>query len=102
MLIHTKGLYQARDLLAAWTARNIRARYQQTSLGWLWTVVQPGAQVVILAVIFTLFVPINTGKIPYPVFSFVAVAPWTLLAASLTDMSQVLVANMNLVTKIYF
>jgi lipopolysaccharide transport system permease protein len=102
MLANTRSLYQAKDLLRSWTGRNIRARYQQSALGWLWAVVQPAAQVAIFTLIFTLFVPIETGDIPYPVFSYVAVVPWTFLAASLTDMSQALVTNMNLVTKIYF
>lgn len=100
--LHAKGLFQSLDLLWAWTTRNIRARYQQSTLGWLWAIVQPTAQVIIFTLIFTTFVPIDTGDIPYPIFSFVAVTPWTLLSASLTDMSQTLVANMNLVTKIYF
>lgn len=102
MLSYTGDLYEARDLLWAWTSRNIRARYQQSSLGWLWAVIQPAAQVTIFSLIFTLFVPVDTGNIPYPVFSFVAVVPWTLLSASLGDMSQSLVVNMGLVTKIYF
>lgn len=102
MLSYTGDLYEARDLLWAWTSRNIRARYQQSSLGWLWAVIQPAAQVTIFSLIFTLFVPVDTGNIPYPVFSFVAVVPWTLLSASLSDMSQSLVVNMGLVTKIYF
>ena len=102
MLAYSKSLYRARDLLWSWTVRNIRARYQQSALGWLWAVFQPAAQVVLFTVIFTVFVPVDTGNIPYPVFSYVAIVPWTLLAASVTDMSQALVANMNLVTKIYF
>jgi lipopolysaccharide transport system permease protein len=102
MITYTRSLYKARDLLWAWTIRNIRARYQQSALGWLWAIIQPGVQVIVFTLIFTRFVPINTGSIPYPIFSFVAVAPWTLLSASLTDMSQTLVAHMNLVTKIYF
>jgi len=102
MFIYSKALYNARDLLISWTVRNIRARYQQSALGWLWAIVQPAAQVLIFTLIFTLFVPVDTGDIPYPVFSYVAIVPWTLLAASVTDMSQALVANMNLVTKIYF
>ena len=102
MLIHASNLYRTRDLLRAWTARNIRARYQQSALGWLWAVLQPAAQVVIFSLVFTFFVPIDTGDIPYPVFSYVAVVPWTLLAASLPDMTDSLVANMGLVTKIYF
>jgi lipopolysaccharide transport system permease protein len=102
MTVYSQELYRARDLLWSWTGRNIRARYQQSALGWLWAVFQPAAQVLIFTVIFTLFVPVDTGDIPYPVFSYVALVPWTLLAASVTDMSQSLVANMNLVTKIYF
>jgi lipopolysaccharide transport system permease protein len=102
MTSYSKELYRSRDLLWSWTTRNIRARYQQSALGWLWAVVQPAAQVVIFTLIFTLFVPVNTGDVQYPVFSYVALVPWTLLSASVTDMSQTLVANMNLVTKIYF
>ena len=102
MLIHASNLYRTRNLLRAWTARNIRARYQQSALGWLWAVLQPAAQVLIFSLVFTFFVPIDTGDIPYPVFSYVAVVPWTLLAASLPDMTDSLVANMGLVTKIYF
>jgi lipopolysaccharide transport system permease protein len=102
LVTHTKNLYKARDLLLAWTGRNIRGRYQQSILGWLWAIVQPVAQVAIFSVIFTIFVPVDTGDIPYPVFSYVAVVPWTFLAASLTDMSGSLVFNMDLVVKIYF
>ena len=102
MLTHASNLYRTRNLLRSWTGRNIRARYQQSTLGWLWAVLQPAAQVLIISLIFTFFVPIDTGEIPYPVFSYVAVVPWTLLAASLPDMTDSLVANMGLVTKIYF
>lgn len=102
MLTQVSELYRTRDLLWAWTGRNIRARYQQSLLGWFWAIMQPAAQVLIFSVVFTLFVPIDTGAIPYPVFSYVAVVPWTLLAASLPDMTDSLVANMGLITKIYF
>lgn len=102
MLASVKGVFQARDLLLAWTGRNIRARYQQSALGWLWAVIQPVAQVVMFTVIFTLFVPVNTGQTPYVIFSYTAMIPWAFLSASLTDMSGSLVSNMSLVTKIYF
>ena len=102
MLANARGIYQARDLLLEWTYRNIRARYQQSALGWLWAVIQPAAQVVIFTVVFTLFVPIDTGNIPYVLFSYVAIVPWTLLAMALPDMTNSLVENMTLVTKIYF
>jgi lipopolysaccharide transport system permease protein len=95
-------LFNAKQLLWAWTGRNIRARYQQSALGWLWALIQPAAQAVIFTVIFTLFVPVKTDKTPYILFSYVALAPWTFFAISLTDMAGSLVGNMVLVTKIYF
>lgn len=102
MISSIRSVYRARDLLFSWTGRNIRARYQQSALGWLWAVIQPLAQVIIFTIIFTLIVRVDTGDIPYAVFSYVAIVPWTLLAASLTDMSGTIIANMGLVTKIYF
>ena len=91
-----------RDLLAAWTSRIIRARYQQSILGGLWAIAQPVATVAVFTVIFTYFIPVNTGDIPYAVFSYTAMAPWLLFSTSMTDMTESLVTNMNLVTKIYF
>jgi lipopolysaccharide transport system permease protein len=94
--------YQARDLLMTWTARTIRGRYQQSILGWLWALVQPAASVAIFAVVFSFFVPIDTGETPYLIFSYVAMVPWTFFSTAVTDMSNSLVQNMSLVTKIYF
>jgi lipopolysaccharide transport system permease protein len=90
------------DVTRAWTVRTLRARYQQAALGWLWAVIQPLATVAIFTVVFTRFVRVDTGDVPYVVFSYTAVAPWTLLASALPDMAGSLVANLNLVTKIYF
>ncbi len=91
-----------RELLFAWTFRTIRSRYQQSILGGLWAILQPIATVAIFTVIFTLFIPVNTGGIPYAVFSFTAMVPWTFFSTSISDMVESLVGNMNLVTKIYF
>lgn len=102
MFVYPQELYQAKDLLWAWTGRNIRIRYQQSALGWLWAVIQPAAQVAIFTLVFTLFIPVDTGDVPYVVFSYVALVPWTLLAAALPDMANALVDNMSLITKIYF
>jgi lipopolysaccharide transport system permease protein len=100
-----KQLVQLRSssgMMRAWTERTIRARYQQSILGWLWAIVQPVASVIVFSIIFTRFVPVNTGDIPYPVFSYVAIVPWTFLSNSLSDMTGSFVGNMSLVTKIYF
>ncbi len=95
-------LYRHRDLLYAWTSRTIRARYQQSVLGGLWAIIQPAATVAIFTVIFSLFIPVQTGDVPYILFSYTAMVPWTLFSASTLDMVDSLVTNMNLVTKIYF
>jgi lipopolysaccharide transport system permease protein len=102
MIIAINHLIGARDLLWTWTGRIIKARYQQSMLGGLWIIIQPLANVAIFSTIFTLFVPINTGAVPYPIFSYMALTPWMLLASSLNDMAESVVGNMQLVTKIYF
>lgn len=102
MLAEMERVVQSRDLIQAWTGRTLRARYQQSMLGWFWAVIQPAASAAIFAVIFTMFVPVNTGDTPYILFSYVAMVPWAFLATSLPDMAMSIVGNMSLVTKIYF
>lgn len=102
MKANAKSVLLSKDLLFEWTFRNIRARYQQSLLGWLWAVIQPAAQAFIFTIVFTRFVPVETGDVPYVLFSYIAMVPWTFLATSLPDMSNSLVDNMALVTKIYF
>jgi lipopolysaccharide transport system permease protein len=96
------NIYAHRDLLTAWTIRTVRARYQQSLLGGAWAIIQPAAAVAIFSIIFTRFVPIDTQDIPYVIFSYTAMAPWTFFSGAITDMVDSLVANMNLIGKIYF
>ena len=102
MLSSVDQLISRRDLVWSWTYRIIRARYQQSILGGLWAIIQPAATVVMFSIIFTLFIPVDTQGIPYVVFSYVAMVPWTLFSTSFSDMVDSLVGNMNLVSKIYF
>lgn len=102
MTIQSRTIFEAKELLFAWTMRTIRGRYQQSTLGWIWAIIQPASQAAIFSLIFTLIIPIKTDNIPYPVFSYSAIVPWTLLASSLADMTTSLTSNINLVTKIYF
>jgi lipopolysaccharide transport system permease protein len=102
LISNLQKLFLARGLVYSWVGRTIRGRYQQSLLGWFWAILQPLATVVMFSVIFSLFIPVDTGGIPYPIFSYVAVVPWALFSSSLNEMSTSLVSNMNLVTKIYF
>ena len=91
-----------RDLLRTWAIREIRIRYKQSLLGGLWAVLQPLSVAIIFSVIFSFFVRVPTGGVPYIVFYYAALFPWTFFATSVTTGSRSLVANLNLVTKIYF
>lgn len=91
-----------RGLLAAWTDREIKIRYKQSLLGMLWAILQPLSIMVMFTIVFGLFIELPTGDIPYPIFSYTALLPWTLLATSISFGASSLVNNMPLVTKIYF
>jgi lipopolysaccharide transport system permease protein len=100
--IKVNNLLLTVDLILVWTYRLIRARYRQSLLGGIWAILQPAATVAVFSVVFVLFVPVNTGDIPYALFSYAAMVPWTLFVTSINDMVDSLVNNMALVTKIYF
>ena len=95
-------LYSYRELLREWIARDLKVRYKQSFLGSAWAILQPLSLMVVFSVIFTQFVKIPSDGVPYPVFSYAALLPWTFFAGSISLASQSLVQNMNLVTKIYF
>jgi lipopolysaccharide transport system permease protein len=99
---HLLALYRYRDLLWLWVMREVRVRYKQSLLGIAWAVIQPLALTIIFTIVFSRLVQVDTGGIPYPIFSYTALVPWTFFATSLTFGIASLVNNMNLVTKIYF
>lgn len=75
LITHARNLIRASDLTWAWTIRIVRGRYQQSALGWLWAIVQPVATVAIFTIVFTRFVHVDTGDLPYILFSYTAVVP---------------------------
>ncbi|MEM3432904.1 MAG: ABC transporter permease [Candidatus Methanomethyliaceae archaeon] len=97
-----RELYRYRELLAAWTIRDIKVRYKQTLLGIAWAILQPALLTIVFSIVFTRFIPVSTGEIPYPIFSYVATLPWTFFANSLNLSTSILISNMHLITKIYF
>ncbi len=90
-----------RELLLAWTLREVKIRYKQSLLGIAWAVLQPLALMVIFSLIFTVFVKVPSDGIPYPIFSYTALLPWTFFATSVTFASSSVINNMSLVTKVY-
>ncbi len=99
---HLLTLYNYRDLLSLWTGREIRARYKQSALGVAWAVIQPLVLTIVFTLVFSRLMRVDTGGVPYPVFAYSALVPWTFFATSLSFAIPSLVNNLNLVGKIYF
>lgn len=97
-----KHMLDYRELLAVWTGREIRARYRQSILGLGWAFIQPLVQILVIAVIFGGVLRVPTAGIPYPIFAFAAILPWNLFSGSIAASVPSIIANMDLVNKIYF
>jgi lipopolysaccharide transport system permease protein len=97
-----RELWEYRELLYFLTLRDIQVRYKQAALGVTWVVIQPLLTMVIFSVIFGRLAKLPSEGIPYPIFSYVALLPWLFFAGSLSRAGNSLVANSNLLTKIYF
>lgn len=102
--VNLRELWAYRELLLFLTWRDVKVRYKQTVLGVLWVIIQP----LVMMLIFTLFfgrlagLEQRTGGIPYPIFAFAGLLPWTFFANAVTNSSNSLVGSTHLITKIYF
>jgi lipopolysaccharide transport system permease protein len=95
-------LWAYRELLYFLAWRDIKVRYKQTLLGGAWAIIQPVMTMVVFSLFFGKLAKMPSDGIAYPLFSFAALVPWTFFANGLTASSNSLVANQNLLTKIYF
>jgi lipopolysaccharide transport system permease protein len=102
MSAHLMELVGARELLFSWTRRDFKVRYSQSVLGAAWAILQPFSLMIIFSAVFSVFLKVPTDGIPYPIFAYTALLPWTFFANSLSFSIPSLVSNMNLVSKIYF
>jgi lipopolysaccharide transport system permease protein len=95
-------LWQYRELLYFLIWRDIKVRYKQTALGAAWAIIQPVMTMVVFSLFFGKLGKIPSDGVPYPIFSFAALVPWTFFANGLTQSSNSLVGSSNLITKVYF
>lgn len=91
-----------RELLYFLTWRDIKVRYKQTVLGAAWAIIQPVFTMVIFSLFFGRLANIPSDDIPYPIFSYAALVPWTFFATGLSNSSNSLVGSANLIKKVYF
>jgi len=95
-------LWEYRELLYFLTWRDIKVRYKQTALGAAWAIIQPFLTMLVFSLFFGRLAKVPSDNVPYPIFAFAALAPWTFFANGLLQSSNSLVLNTNLVTKVYF
>lgn len=95
-------LWRHREVLYFLIWRDIKVRYKQTALGATWAVIQPFLTMVIFSIFFGRLAKVPSDGLPYPLFSYAALVPWTFFATGLTQASNSLVSSSNLITKVYF
>jgi lipopolysaccharide transport system permease protein len=97
-----RKLWVYRELLYFLTWRDIKVRYKQTVLGAAWAIIQPFFTMVVFSLFFGKLAKVPSDNIPYPIFAYAALVPWTFFANGLNQSSDSLVGSANLIKKIYF
>jgi homopolymeric O-antigen transport system permease protein len=95
-------VWEYRELLYFLVWRDIKVRYKQTALGAAWAVLQPFTTMVVFTIFFGRLAAIDSDGMPYPLFSYAALLPWTFFAQGLSQSSNSLVGSANLIRKVYF
>lgn len=97
-----QGLWQYRDLFYFLVRRDVKARYAQSILGVGWAVIQPVFSMIVFTIVFGKLANISSDGVPYAIFSYAALVPWTYFSSALTDSTGSLIKNANMLQKIYF
>jgi lipopolysaccharide transport system permease protein len=95
-------LWEHRELLYFLTWRDVKVRYKQTSLGIAWTVIQPLFTMLVFTLIFGRLAGVPSDNIPYPLFAYAGLLPWTFFSNAVTTSGNSLVTSSHLITKVYF
>jgi lipopolysaccharide transport system permease protein len=97
-----RELLRYRDLMVTLSLHRLSVRYKQSVLGWAWALVQPLALMLIYTIIFSVVTKMPAEGVPYAVFVYAALLPWTYFATIMTNSATCLVNHSQLVTKVYF
>ena len=100
--IDWKELIEYRDLFYFLIKRDVLAIYKQTVLGFTWAIIRPVFSMIVFSVIFGGLAKIPSDGIPYPIFSYAALIPWTYFSAAMTSSTQSLITGKGIITKVYF
>ncbi len=98
-----KDLWRYRELFYFLAWRDILVRYKQTAIGITWALIRPFLTMVVFTVVFGNLAKLpSQGNAPYPILVFAAMLPWQFFANALSECSNSLIANSNLISKVYF
>ncbi len=97
-----RDIWQYRELLYFLTWRDVKVRYKQTVIGFLWAIIQPFLKMVVFSVIFGGLVKMDSEGFPYPIFLYAGLLPWQFFASSVSRSGESIVASANLIKKVYF
>lgn len=100
--LRLRELWEYRELLYFLTWRDIKVRYKQTVLGAAWAIIQPFTTMVVFSLFFGKLAKIPSDGLPYPIFAYAALVPWTFFSNGLIKSSNSLVGSSSLIKKIYF
>ena len=95
-------LWEYRELLYFMVWRDVKVRYKQTAIGIIWVILQPLLTMLVATIFFGRLAKLPSQGLPYSVFVFAAVVPWSYFASALTNTTNVVVENQRVITKVYF
>jgi lipopolysaccharide transport system permease protein len=100
--IDPREIWDYRELLYFLTKRDIKVRYKQTILGGLWALIQPAFTMIVFTLFFGRLAKVPSDGLPYPIFVYAGLLPWTYFANAVSNSGNSLVGSANLITKVYF
>src|SRR5262245_4228500 len=101
-LVNVRELWQFRELIYFFIWRDVKVRYKQTMLGAAWAVLQPLMMMIVFTIFFSRLAGVSSGNLPYPLFAFAGLLPWTFFASAIANSGNSVVVQERLVSKIYF
>jgi lipopolysaccharide transport system permease protein len=101
-MLDLRELWKHRELICFLTMRDVKVRYKQTAIGILWVLLQPIAMTLVFTLFFGRLAGVDSGNIPYPLFTLAALLPWQLFSRAITESTNSLVTDQRLITRVYF
>src|SRR5436853_1522777 len=100
--VNFRELWRYRELLYFLVWRDVKVRYKQTALGATWAVLQPLLMMAVFTLFFSRMAGLSSGDVPYPLFAYAGLLPWTFFATAVAQSGNSVVGSERLVSKIYF